>query len=138
MTDCAIKGSFYTTWRDPVYGARMHLIIDGDMKRAAETAKVKCHVTFPLEGFSESTGGATFERNDAGITIWMPRFDSSPNSIANLGHEIIHACTEILKTAGVNLAEGSDEGLAYLWGYEMEKALTAIQRKKAKRCLTSN
>ncbi len=133
MTDCAIKGSFYSTWRDPVYCARMHLIIDGDIKRAAATANNKCHVTFPSEGFSDSVGGVTFERNDAGITIWMPCFDSSPNSIANLGHELIHACTEIFKTAGVHQAEGSDEGFAYLWGYEMEKALTAILRKNAKK-----
>jgi hypothetical protein len=128
MADISINVPFYATWRDPVYCARLHLIIDDDMARAAKTAKTKGHITFPEEGFSCGVGGATFERNDVGITIWMPYFDSTPNSIANLGHELIHACTEILKTADVRAAEGSDEGFAYLWGYEMETALTALIR----------
>lgn len=127
---------FYATWRDPIYCARIHWIVDNDLLRAAKTAHKKARVIIDATRVNENMAGVTFDRTHEGICIMMPNFDGSPEDISNLAHELIHATNRILYDAGVRQNFGAslnaldDEAFAYLFGWELEQALTLWGRRR--------
>jgi hypothetical protein len=52
-----------------------------------------------------------------------PIIQMTKHHISDAGHEIIHACTWILKEAGIDPGNDTGEGLAYLYDFIMDKYL---------------
>lgn len=132
---------FYATWRDPIYCARIHWIVDNDLLRAVKTASEKARVIVDATKINENMAAVTFDRTSEGICILMPHFEDLPDDISNLAHELIHATNRILYDAGVRQKFGAsanpndnensidDEAFAYLFGWELTHAITAWRRK---------
>lgn len=132
---------FYATWRDPIYCARIHWIVDDNLLRAAKTAHKNAQVIVDATKINENMAAVTFDRTSKGICILMPHFDDLPDDISNLAHELIHATNRILYDAGVRQKFGAsanpddndnsldDEAFAYLFGWELSHAITAWRRK---------
>jgi len=62
--------------------------------------------------------------------IFLTKWNSSPEWIANLTHECIHVANHILEQRGVKEKEGCDEALAYLVGYLVESFMIALKKKR--------
>ena len=122
--------SFYTTWRDPIYCARMHWIIEDDLIKAKSTAQSKARVNLDISGLQTYARSITFDRADNGIVILTREFCGDAESISTLAHELVHATNRILHDAGVRQNFGAsldamdDEAFAYLFGWELNQALT--------------
>jgi len=70
-----------------------------------------------LETSSNSLGRTIRTDNDQ-VVVRMKKFDKSPKQLGALSHEIFHAATFVLESAGVDFRmDYSDEAYAYLIGY---------------------
>lgn len=70
--------------------------------------------------------GKTLEIEKSGIIVYMPEYSDIPKYRAVLIHELFHASYMILKKAGIDCTDYSDEAYAYLLQFLTERAFTSL------------
>lgn len=78
------------------------------------------------EHLDQCSLGKTIEIENSGIIVYLPQYTDSAKDRAILTHELFHATYMILKKAGIDCTDVSDEAYAYLLQFLVEKAFTSL------------
>lgn len=93
---------------------------------------LKKYKSAPPDEFPNA-GGMTAEiRSEDGkslILIWAEKSDLTPDSIASLGHECLHAANRTCVNRGYHPDPNNDEAHAYLFTVIFEQALKLFKKK---------
>ena len=121
--------------KTPPYNCDILFVVDGN--DAAVRRYIKRNLDSPLDVIAEidGVGGAWHNEDDAATTqlssgfqiISLPGIPSTPDDIAILAHEILHAASFILRRAGIEHTESTEEAYAYLTQHITKQAYTKMK-----------
>ncbi len=66
---------------------------------------------------------------NGGTILWLRDYPKSAQSLATITHEVFHAVYFVLDKVGIKISDDSDELVAYMQGYLVEKILNRIAKK---------
>lgn len=76
-------------------------------------------------------GGKTFQySNDesGGIFVWLPSKKLTPNNLAALAHECVHAANMMFLDRGIKPDSDNDESMAYLVGWIFKNCVRRMNK----------
>lgn len=79
-----------------------------------------------MDMLSRSSLGKTVEIENSGLIVYIPKYSDTPKCRAVLVHELFHVSYMILKKAGIDCTDYSDEAYAYLLQFLTERAFTSL------------
>ena len=118
------------TIRNLSYRATLEVLMDCDLSELVKLVK-KRKIINTGELSNDSDGYAITTTSQYGI-IWIRNFSYIPTSIATMVHEIEHYRNNILRSAGIELSEETEEAYTYIGTEIIEKVLTKNEKEVAK------
>lgn len=96
----------------------VHFLENSSYKNDEELIKL-------ARGFKQRRAQATcYNVTDGQCIIYLPKFPVTPEEVAILGHEVLHATFFFLSYCGIKYTEESEEAYTYLYEFLLAKALT--------------
>lgn len=103
-----MRKAFYFV--NDLYHERFYLLAGFNQKQVNESLK-KLKIADGMD-ITGAAGVTTYFQG--GIVIWLVANDKSPENVASLVHECVHASNMILGTRGVGACHDNDEAQCYL------------------------